>query len=276
MGLFLTFIIEHLDQGFRSMEQVERMMGVIPLGLVPKLTGLGAVGKKPERYVLEKPASAFGEAVRRLYTALLLSGATPPKKILFCSSLPKEGKTTMVVSLARMLASVGQKVIVVDCDLRRPVVHEMFGVSSEPGLIECLSGDAALEEVIQTDQYSGAHLVSAGTPVAHSPNYLGSQSMKKVLDTLAQRYDFVIIDTAPVMAVSDSLVLSRLVDTTVFLVRWAETRRETAIAAVRQIIDAGADVAGVLLTMVDVKEHAQYGFGDSGSYTGTIKKYYSG
>ena len=195
---------------------------------------------------------------------------------MICSSLPKEGKTTMVVSLARMLASVGQKVIVVDCDLRRPVVHEIFGLSSEPGLIECLSGDAALEEVIQTDQYSGADLVSAGTPVAHSSNHLGSQSMMKVLDALAQRYDFVIIDTAPVMAVSDSLVLSRLVDTTVFLVRWAETRRETAINGLRQIIESGGNVAGVLLTMVDVKEHALYGFGDSGSYTGTIKKYYSG
>ncbi len=75
LGLFLVFIIEHLDKGFRSMEQVERMMGVAPLGLIPTLTGVGTIGKKPERYILEKPASAFGEAIRRLHTALLLSDA---------------------------------------------------------------------------------------------------------------------------------------------------------------------------------------------------------
>ncbi len=276
LGLLLAFMMEQLDQGFRSMEQIERMMGVMPLGLVPTLTGLGAVGKKPERYILEKPASAFGEAIRRLHTALLLSDTKPPKTIMICSSLPKEGKTVMVVSLARMLASVGQKVIVVDCDMRRPAVHEIFGLPAKPGLFECLSGEAALKDVIQKDQYSGAHLVSAGALAAHPPNLLGSQSMKSLLDALAQSYDLVIVDTAPVMAVSDSLVLSRLVDTTVFLVRWAETRRETAINGVRQIINAGGNVAGVLLTMVDVKEHAQYSFGDSGSYTGQIKKYYTG
>ncbi|MCZ6861862.1 MAG: polysaccharide biosynthesis tyrosine autokinase [Alphaproteobacteria bacterium] len=276
LGLLLAFVMEQLDQGFRSMEQVERMMGIIPLGLVPRLAGLGLVGKKPERYVLEKPASAYGEAIRKLHTSLLLLGPTPPKKILFCSSLPKEGKTTMVVSLARMLASVGQKVIVVDCDLRRPTVHTTFGLSPTPGLIECLSGDVELEEAIQKDPLSGAYVLAAGAPAAHPPNLLGSLSMERLLDGFAQEYDFVLIDSAPVMAVSDSLILSRLVDTTVFLVRWTETRRETAFTAVRQIIDAGGDLAGILLTMVDVKEHAQYGFGDSGSYTGTIKKYYSG
>ena len=97
-----------------------------------------------------------------------------------------------------------------------------------------------------------------------------------MLNTLAQRYDYVIMDSSPVLAVSDSLVISRTADKIVFLVRWAETRRETVINALRQIIDAGGDVAGVLLTMVDVKEHAQYGFGDSDSYTGEIRKYYSG
>ena len=99
--------------------------------------------------------------------------------------------------------------------------------------------------------------------------------MKKMMNTLAQRYDCVILDSSPVLAVSDSLILSIVADKIVFLVRWANTRRETAISGVRQIIDAGGNLAGVLLTMVDVKEHAQYAFGDSGSYTGKIRKYYT-
>ena len=195
---------------------------------------------------------------------------------MMCSALPKEGKTTLVASLSRMVASMGQKVIVVDCDIRRPTLHKTFELSDQPGLIELLSGETALEEVIQEDQSSGAHLISAGESVAHGANLLGSESMKKLLSTLAQSYDYVIIDTSPLLAVADSLVLARSPDKIVFLTRWVETRRETAISGLRQVIDAGGDVAGVLLTMVDVKEHAQYGFGDSGSYTGQIRKYYSG
>ena len=100
--------------------------------------------------------------------------------------------------------------------------------------------------------------------------------MKDLLNTLSQRYDVIILDSAPVLAVSDSLVLSRVADKIVFLIRWVETRRGIAINGLKQIVDSGGDVAGVLLTMVDVKEHAQYGFGDSGSYAGQIRKYYTG
>ena len=112
--------------------------------------------------------------------------------------------------------------------------------------------------------------------MAHPLSLLGSENMKKLLNTLAQRYDHVILDAAPVMAVSDSLMLSRIVDKTVFLARWAETRRETVINGAKQIVDAGGNLAGVMLTMVNVREHAQYSFGDSGSYAGPMRKYYTG
>ena len=100
--------------------------------------------------------------------------------------------------------------------------------------------------------------------------------MQKLLKSLARRYDTVILDSAPVLAVSDTLFVARLVDKTIYLVRWARTRRESASLGLKKILAAKADVAGVLLTMVDVKEHAQYGFGDSGSYYGSLKKYYTG
>ncbi len=100
--------------------------------------------------------------------------------------------------------------------------------------------------------------------------------MKKLLNTLAESYEMVILDSAPVLAVSDASVLARLADQTVYLVRWAETRRGTAIEGLKQIIKARGDVAGVLLTMVDVKKHAQYGYADSGCYYGHAKEYYTG
>ncbi len=96
-----------------------------------------------------------------------------------------------------------------------------------------------------------------------------------LLESLAEACDRGVIDSAPVMAVSDTRILARFVDKTVFLVRWADTRRETAIAGLRQVVEAGADVAGVLLSMVDVKQHAGYGYSDSGYYYGRVKKYYT-
>ncbi len=276
LGVLLAFAIEQFDQGFRSVEQIERLMGATSLGLIPMLSGLGVIGKKPENYILEKPQSAFGEAIRSLHTNVLLSGIKKnPKVILISSSRPKEGKTTVAISLARMLASIGHKVIVVDCDLRRPSLHKAFGVLSKPGLVEILAVEINIDEVIQEDQKSPAHIISAGELARHSPSLLGSQTMEHLLNTLAQRYETVILDSAPVLAVSDSLLLSRLADRTVFLVRWAETRRETANNGLKQLLDAGAHIAGVLLTLVDVKEHAKYSFGDSGAYTGEIKKYYT-
>lgn len=276
VGVFLAFATEQLDHGFRSMEQVERLLGVKPLGLVPTIGGLGMLGKKPEAYILDKPMSAFGEAIRSFHTNLLLSNDDRrPKVILVSSSLPKEGKTTVAISLARMLASIGQRVLLIDCDLRRPVMHKSLGLSSIPGLVDCLDEKVSLDNVIQEDKYSGVHFLGGGTSTTHPPSILSSDSMKRLLEMLKQAYDIVILDSAPVMAVSDSLVLSRLVDKTVFLIRWRETRRETATIALKQLMEAGADIAGVLLTMVNVKEHAQYGFGDSGSYVGKIRKYYS-
>ena len=276
-GIVLAFAIEKLGLGFRSSEQIERFMGITPLGLCPMVSKIKTIGKSPHDYVLENPESALGEATRSLYTNILLSDvAQRPKVILITSALPREGKTTVVLCLARMLATVGQKVIIVDCDLRRPSVHEALGIPSGPGLTECLTKGALLDEVIQVDKESGAHILRAGMPVQNAPDQLDSAAMQKLLKNLGRKYDIVILDSAPILAVSDTLFVARLADKTVYLIRWARTRRESAILGLKKILAAKADVAGALLTMVDVKVHAQYGFGDSGSYHGTLKKYYTG
>ncbi len=276
LGVLLAFVIEKLDRGFRSMEQVEQLMGVATLGLVPALKGLRKSHTTPSRYILAKPGSAYAEAIRSLGTSFLLAAAGDrPKVILITSALLGEGKTSVTTSLARLQASVGNKVVVVDCDLRRPAVHEEFGVQSSPGLVEVLAGEASLDDVIREDPISGAHFVVAGGRTPSPAELLGSAQMKNLLNTLANSYDLVIIDSSPVLAVSDTRVLARLADKTVFLVRWADTPREIAIAALHQLVDAGADVIGVMLSMVDVKKHARYGYSDSGYYYGSMRKYYT-
>jgi capsular exopolysaccharide synthesis family protein len=277
LGILLVFAIEKLDLGFRSMEQVERFLGVSPLGLIPTVSKLTMIGKKPHDYVLENPGSAFCEAIRSLYTNILLSDvAQRPKVIMVTSALPREGKTVVTLSLARMLSTAGNKVIVVDCDFRKPTVHKDLGIPPGPGLSDYLTGDAVLDQIIQEDNESGAHILRAGTHVQKSPDQLDSGLMQKLLKNLRLKYDVVILDSPPVLVVSDPLFIARLVDMTIFLVRWARTRRAVASLGLRQVLGAQANVGGVLLTMVDVKMHAQYAFGDSGSYYGQLKKYYTG
>ncbi|MEM7172257.1 MAG: CpsD/CapB family tyrosine-protein kinase, partial [Pseudomonadota bacterium] len=133
-----------------------------------------------------------------------------------------------------------------------------------------------VEEAIQQDPKSDAHVLQAGSLPPSPPDLIDSMPMQKLLNMLSKKYDFVIIDSAPVQAVSDTLFLSRLADKTVLTVKWAETRREVAQMALRRLQDAKADVAGVLLSMVDVKGHAKYGYSDSGAYHGKLKKYYTG
>jgi capsular exopolysaccharide synthesis family protein len=259
------------------MEQVERLLGMTALGLVPALKGLKNFRKRPESYILEQPASALGESIRSLRTSLMLTNLDrPPRVIMVTSSVPQEGKTAVSLSLARLFASIGQKVVVVDCDLRRPAAHKSFGLDLVPGLVEHLSGELPLEAVIKQDTHSATWLIPAGRAAANPPELLGSEEMKRLLKRLSENYDLVIVDSAPVLAVSDSLILCRQVDKTVFVVRWARTRRETATRGLRQVLEAGGDVAGVLLTAVDVKKHAQYGYSDSGYYYGRARKYYTG
>jgi capsular exopolysaccharide synthesis family protein len=272
LGIVLAFINELLDEGVRSMDQVEGELNVRPLGLIPAQRRSRV---KPEDDVVLHRNSAFAEALRNLYTGIALSGLSPIKTILITSTMPKEGKTTTAVSLARLLAASGKKVIVVDCDLRRPQLHAAFGSGVEPGLTNHLLGETTLAEVVRHDAKSAVDFITAGGGSCDPSAIFESSQMKWLLDSLGTTYDLVILDSAPVLAVSDARILCRLAQKTVYLLRWADTRGKAATNGLRQIVDAGGDLAGVALTRVDVKRHAQYGFADSGYYSGPMIAYYS-
>ena len=274
-GLLVAVGVESLDKGFRSADQIEQIIGARCLGLVPALRGLSKIGKTPEEYILEKPESAYGEAIRGVYTSIrMLDVKNPPKLLMIASALPKEGKSTMVTSLARLVAGIGLKVIVLDCDLRRPLLHKLFGLSSKPGLAEYLREKVPLDAVIHQDHHSSAHVMAAGERVLGPTDLFTSDRMRELLQELRRSYDLILIDTPPVLAVSDARIISALVDKTLFVVRWAETQRKLAVAALNQLNNVGCDVAGVLLCMVDAKKHAQYSYSDSGHFYGGVTKYY--
>jgi len=275
LGMALVFVVEHLDSGFRSLQQLSQRTGVPGIALMPRLSGAELRRTVPEDLVIDKPNSRFAEAVRTIRTALLLSNVdNPPKSVMVTSSVPGEGKTLTAVSLARAAALAGQRTIIVDCDLRQPSVHGALGVENQRGVVECLIGEVTPDEAVEIDTRTGLHYLTAGSHAPNPPDLLGSEAMHRLLGLLTRSYDLVVIDTPPVLPVADSMVLVRQVDKALFLVRWGTTRRETAMEGLGQIANSPADLAGVVLTQVDMREHARYHYSDSQYYAGGFDRNY--
>jgi polysaccharide biosynthesis transport protein len=277
LGSLMVFGLEQLDHTVRSGEQIEGVLGVPSLGLIPAVGGLGRT-VSPESYVLEKPSSSLGEALRSLRASLLLTGAEPPPRtLLFTSSLPEEGKTATALALARIHARSGRKTVIVDADLRRGRLHLALGQGKGVGLAELLQGRADLDTVLRADPPSGASWISAGAVVSDPTELLSSDAMRRTLDDLAGRFELVVIDSPPVLSVADARIIAQAVERTVFLIRWGQTRRQEAMMGLKLLAEAGARLAGVALTRVDVRRHARYGYSDSGYYyNDRYVKYYDG
>ena len=278
LGTVLVFLIEQLDNSFRSTEQIERMAGVGTLALVPWLTRRRTKGAMPVGYVLEKPASSFAESLRTLFTGVLLSGVDQEvKSILVTSSLPGEGKTTVAVALARLLAHGGRKVLLLDADLRRSGVARTLDLPNETGLIQLLGTqeEVAREDAIQHDPASSLHILTRGRGSVPSPSDLFETArMETLLSALRDAYDLIVIDSPPVHVAADTRVLARLADRTVFLVRWSKTRRNVALHGLKLMGEAGANLAGIALSMVNMRRHARYGYADSGYGTSRAYRHY--
>ncbi|MEW5703924.1 MAG: polysaccharide biosynthesis tyrosine autokinase [Pseudomonadota bacterium] len=276
IGGLLAVVLEKLDQGFRSIDQIEKEVGVPGLGLIPTLASVDIENEAPESVVLSKPLSAFSEAIRQIHTSLVISNVDlETRAVMVCSSLPDEGKSSLASALARLAAKAGQKTLLVDGDLRRPAMHKKFGLPSKPGLVEYLLGEADLKAVLLRDDANGAYVITAGRSVPNPTDLLGSEKFGNLIQGLRKQFDLVLIDSPPVLAVSDSRMLARHADTVLFVAQWASTRREVVRMGLTQLASTGVHIAGIVLSMVDVKAHAQYGFSDSGYYYGRYRRYYT-
>jgi polysaccharide biosynthesis transport protein len=277
LGVLLVFVVERWDSGygFRSADEIQSALGLRALALVPDLSRRETNGASAEDYIVLKPNSAYAEALQRIRTSLFLAdGERTPKTVLVTSSVPLEGKSAIAASLARQSARSGLKVILVDADLRRPRLHEVLGLANQNGLSEVLTGRVSPEAAIKHDERSGLDFLPAGVGVVSPPDLFRSSTMRILLEEMGSYYDLVIIDSPPVGAVSDGLTLSGIVDKSLYVIRWEQTPRNVVLAGMRQMFEAGADIAGVVLSRVDVKKHARYGYADSGYYRGNYSKYY--
>lgn len=282
LGLFLgtgvVFLLERLDGGFRTGEQVERLTGRALVGMVPSLGRTLLGNRNPARFVIEKPASAYAEALRSTFTAISLGMLDqPPRVVMVTSSLPGEGKSTFACSLAGLTArsNPDKKVVVVDCDLRRSSVATTLGVAKEEGTIdEYLVGKKTLDQILRRDESSGLYYILARSNTPNSAEILDSNAMRNFVRALADQFDLVFLDTPPLMAVSDSRITAQLADYIVFLIRWETTPRELAVNALRLVKDLRKHV-GVVLSQVNIRRHAKYGYGDYGYYYSKYRSYYT-
>lgn len=258
----IALLLESFDRGYATPDQAEQHLGVPVIGVMPRLKHRLRGGGDPGTYVVEHPGSRLSEAVRGLHTSLMLSGADrPPKVVLFASAFPEEGKSSSALALARLAACGGKRVVVVDCDVRHGQLSEACGTRREPGLTDFLSGRAPIEAILHRDTLSPANVVSAGPFEAGVPDMLGSEKMRQVLAALSECFDLVVLDSAPLLLVSDTRGLCRLADKVVLVVRWRNTKRAAAAAVLRQLLEAGADVAGCLLSMAGAEAQAEPGGG---------------
>jgi capsular exopolysaccharide synthesis family protein len=276
LGVAFAFIRDRLDTGLRSTRQVEQVLGLAPLGFVPRVNG----EKRRDglaTYLLKRPQSAYAEAVRSVQIALYLSNVKdPPKAVLITSSMPGEGKTTLAISLAVSAASSGRKTIIVDLDLRRPRIAEAFGCRVGVGLVEHMAGEASLDEAIHAGPYQlSLDFLPVMRLVANPTDLLASQEMENLIDELRHRYDLVVLDSAPILGISDTKVAVRFADAVLLAVQWGKTKDEVALNGLGALFESHADVAGAVLTQVNLRRHAKYGFGDVAQSYGRFQKYHT-
>ncbi len=267
-GIVLSFILESLDTGIRSVAQVELVTQLPSLSVIPRTRRVGGDAGGPLSVaqsnigVLATSKSQFSEAFRSLRTSLLLaSTGHPPKIILISSSTPTEGKTTVSTNLACILAQRGTRVILIDADLRRPNVHHRFGLNGRVGLSTVLSGGASLEDAVrEIPEVPNLDVLCSGPVPPFPTEMLSSEAMHQLLERCAGIYTHVVIDSPPILSVTDGVILARQADAVVLVVRHGKSSRNVVRRARDLLVRAGAHITGVVLNSVDITAPEYQGY----------------
>jgi len=207
------------------------------------------------------PKNPAAEAYRVIRTGIQFAQAGKElQTIALTSCTPNEGKSTTIANLAVVLTQAGKSVLLIDCDMRNPTVHKNFNLSNKVGLSSCISMGTALSDAVQKTSIEGLYALTGGVIPPNPSELLGSKQMKNVLQRAKEQYDYVLIDTPPVMPVTDALIVSRFVDGMILVIASAEVKVEMARDVKNQLVNAGANILGVVLNKVR-SEHHGYGYG---------------
>ena len=280
-GTALAFFLDYLDNTASSGDELEKRYGLTVLGAVEDLH---KKGKSIKTFLQDNPLSAFAESYRLIRSGLLLSTPDhPPRTILITSMMQQEGKSTTSKNLAEILAQNDKKVLIIDCDMRRPSQHSMFDVDNSYGLSNYLSGNTDEQQpaLIKQIPDSKISVLPAGPNPPNPAELLGSKRMKILLNKSVERFDFVLLDSPPVQQVTDSMLLTGLVDGTVTVLRVGKTTFDMLDSGIKKLRESKGHLLGFVLNRVTEKHagHGYYGYysyysrkGKSGYYTEENKK----
>ena len=280
-GVTLCFVFEYLDNTVKGPEDVEKLAGLPSLGIIPFLPSDGVKKKKryghysrdkysygkenphgkdelPEIKEIELvnylyPKFSISEDYRTVRTSILLSHAgSSPKTIVFSSTLPKEGKTATVSNMAVAFSQLDKRVLVVDADLRKPRLHRIFKVSNLGGLSGYLTGKVSLKDAIQKTSVENIWLLPSGIIPPNPAELLNSDKMKKMMEGVREAFDVILLDTTPVLAVIDAVIVSSIADCTVFIIKADDIARKPFLSAVEELKRARVKIIGVLFNELKV------------------------
>lgn len=270
LALGLAFFFEYLDSSVKSPDEIKAYLGLPTLGMVPALNPKTWKGREPLINAGVPPN--FAEAFRAMRTNVLFSAADEgPRSLVITSTGPGEGKSVVAANLAIGFAQAGQRVILIDADMRRPRVHDIFGQKQEPGLSNFLVGHAIASAAIRKSAVPGLWLLTAGRIPPNPAELLGSQRFRKFIELLGQYFDSIIIDSPPIMAVTDAALAANAATGIVFVVGAEMTSRHAARTAIEQLENGRPHFVGAVLNRVELERNAYY---YSGYYRREYAQYY--
>ena len=267
-GIVVAFLMESLDTGLRSIAEIESITELPSLAIIPRARRSSAdqagtlTTAQRNIGILTQPKSQFAEAFRSLRTSLLLSTAGhPPRCIVLTSATPSEGKTTAASNLAAILAQRDTRVLLIDGDLRRPNIHHRFGLNGKIGLTTVLTGATKLEETVQSvPEIPNLSILPSGPVPPFPTEMLSSGAMEAVLKRCEELYDYVVIDSPPILSVTDGVILARQADAVVLIVRHGKSSKHVVRRARDILLRSGAGITGIVLNAVDLNSPEYYGY----------------
>ena len=279
MGGLMIVIAEVFDSGIRTAGDVERTLDTGLVSLVPQLAPAKmGEAETPQDYLMDRPLSSFAESYRTLRSTIALHGGEDAgtKVVALTSAISGEGKTVSALCLGRIAALSGDKVVVVDCDVRRRILSSQYDEEDvvAGGLAEVLSGTAPLKAAIRVDESSGLHVLPVAQDRSGTGDLFGTKRFEALLGKLRDKYDLVLLDTAPLTAVADTRRVVDAADMVVQFVAWKKTPLPVAKAARKILADLDTPLAGVVLTQVDMRAQGGYGYEGSYKYYAQHGKYY--
>ena len=256
-GCGLAFFLEFLDNTVRNPDDIEQLLDLPVLGTVSKFSTKAKDTEDKSTWQQQSPE--FAECFNTIRTAVMLSvAANAPKTLMVTSASPEEGKTTITVNLAISMAQAGKSVLLIDADMRKPRLHKIFNLANNKGLSNYLAGAAAIEDVLQKTPIKNLYIITSG-PVPPNPSeLLISNRPQELVAQLTAKCDLMLFDSPPVLSVSDAMVISKLVEGTLLIVRAGKTVYKALEKEVHKLDNVGAKITGVVLNDVDLKRDGYY------------------